>query len=292
MNGGAIIVDKPAGMTSHDVVAIMRKVFSTKRVGHTGTLDPQATGVLPVLVGQATKAADMISATDKRYLATLRLGVTTDTLDAWGEVTDTREVNVTDEEIERVLCDFRGDILQIPPMYSAIKKDGKKLYELARAGKEIERQAREVTIHNLVMTGRDGDDVFLDVTCSKGTYIRTLCADIGDRLSCGGLMAALRRVSHGCFDISQAHTVEQLREEPDPQRFLIPTDELFSYPKLILTKRQAELVKNGVPIYINADKGQYRVYAPDGEFLSISEAVELEGRLCLKLKKAFYGQKG
>lgn len=289
MNSGAIIVDKPSDMTSHDVVSVMRRVFATKRVGHTGTLDPKATGVLPVLIGRATKAADMISANDKRYLATLRLGITTDTLDAWGQILEQKPVNVTNEEIEEVLKAFRGDIMQIPPMYSAIKQDGKKLYELARRGIEVERKARSVTIYNLAVTGREGNDIFLDVTCSKGTYIRTLCADIGQALLCGGHMAALRRTRHGRFDITQAYTIEQLKEQENPYDLLIPTDELFDEEKLVLTTRQAQLLQNGVPIYINAKEGRYRVYGPDNTFLSISQTVEIEGRRCLKLVKAFYG---
>ena len=202
---GVLIVNKSEGMTSHDVVNRIRRLYNTKRVGHTGTLDPMATGVLVILVGRAAKAAEYLTADTKGYRATLRLGITTDTEDVTGKILTESDALPSRDEVSAVVQSFVGDIMQTPPMYSALKVGGKKLYELAREGIEIEREARPITIHSLVSVPTERDsDYILEVSCSSGTYIRTLCADIGAKLACGGAMATLCRTRAGEFDISNS----------------------------------------------------------------------------------------
>ena len=209
---GIVIVDKPQGWTSQDVTARLRRVFNTRRIGHGGTLDPMATGVLPVFVGRATRGVEFFEHAEKTYEATLRLGITTDTEDITGTVLTESPVSVTREQLEAVLPRFRGDILQVPPMYSALKVNGQKLYELARKGREVERQPRPITIHRLECLEFSGQSARLLVRCSKGTYIRTLCKDIGEALGCGGCMAVLRRVQAGEYTIAEAVPLETLLE--------------------------------------------------------------------------------
>ena len=221
---GILLVDKPAEWTSMDVCAHLRGVLHEKHIGHTGTLDPNATGLLVVLVGKATKLSKYLEADQKEYRAVLRTGLRTDTQDIWGTVLEENAAVVSQSEMEKVLPVFRGDILQIPPMYSAIKIRGQKLYQVARRGKEIEREPRPITIYNLQLLSGSGRDWSLAVECSKGTYIRTLCADIGDALGCGAAMAALRRVRAGRFTLGQAHTLEQIRR--NPEMYLLPAEEL------------------------------------------------------------------
>ena len=208
---GIIIIDKPMGRTSHDMVYVMRKLTGIKKVGHTGTLDPMATGVLPVCIGNATKVADMLTLSDKRYIAELVLGRTTDTQDADGKVLTECDVNCTEEEIRAAVMSFVGEIEQIPPMYSAIKQNGKKLYELARQGIEVERKSRRITINSIDILKIDGVCITIDVSCSKGTYIRTLCEDIGKKLHVGAYMNTLRRIKTGPFTIEESHTVDELK---------------------------------------------------------------------------------
>lgn len=219
---GIILVDKPTEWTSMDVCAHLRGVLKEKHVGHTGTLDPNATGLLIVLAGKATKAAKYAEADYKEYSARLRTGLVTDTQDIWGTVLEQNEKVVTREDLEAVLPRFRGDIAQIPPMYSAIKLRGQKLYQIARRGGEVEREPRPITIEKLEITGFEDGDWLLDIRCSKGTYVRALCADIGQALGCGGCMAALRRTAAGRFNISQAHTLEQIRS--DPESCMLPVE--------------------------------------------------------------------
>lgn len=219
---GILLVDKPTEWTSMDVCAHLRGVLHEKHVGHSGTLDPNATGLLIVLAGKATKAAKYIEADAKEYRAHLRLGLRTDTQDVWGTELSRQEVSVTREQIEAVLPRFRGDILQIPPMYSAIKIRGQKLYQIARRGGEVEREPRPITIEKLEVVGCENGDWILDIRCSKGTYVRTLCADIGEALGCGGCMSALRRTAAGKFSVQQAHTLEQIRS--DPEACLLPVE--------------------------------------------------------------------
>jgi len=217
---GILLVDKPAGWTSMDVCAHLRGILHEKHVGHTGTLDPNATGLLVVLAGKATKAARFAEADAKEYAARLRLGTATDTQDIWGTVLEQNDQNVTPQQLESALARFRGDILQLPPMYSAIKIRGQKLYQIARRGGDVARERRPVTIEKLEVTGCDDGDWLLDIRCSKGTYVRALCADIGEALGCGGCMSALRRTVAGHFSISQAHTLDQIRA--NPEAYLLP----------------------------------------------------------------------
>lgn len=222
---GILLVDKPAGWTSMDVCAHLRGVLHERHVGHTGTLDPNATGLLVVLAGKGTKAAKYAENDRKEYAARLRLGIQTDTQDIWGNVLEENGATRTKDEIAAALGGFRGDIMQLPPMYSAIKIRGKKLYEIARRGGEAERQPRPVTIYRIDVTDRDENgDWGLEIECSKGTYIRTLCADIGQTLGCGGCMSALRRTRAGSFHISEAHTLEEIRQ--CPEKYILPVQRI------------------------------------------------------------------
>ena len=223
---GLLLVDKPMEWTSMDVCAHLRGVLHERHIGHTGTLDPNATGLLVVLTGKGTKAAKYAENDEKEYAARLRLGTVTDTQDIWGTVLRREEPAAGRKEIEAVLDRFRGPILQLPPMYSAIKHRGKKLYEIARRGGDVEREPRPITIRRLELTDRDGaGDWGLEITCSKGTYIRTLCHDIGQALGCGGCMSALRRVRAGQFTIAEAHTLEEIRS--DPTGCMLPLDRIL-----------------------------------------------------------------
>ena len=222
---GILLVDKPAEWTSMDVCAHLRGVLHEKHIGHTGTLDPNATGLLVVLTGKGTKAAKYAENATKEYRARLRLGLRTDTQDIWGNVLEQNAEERSREELETVLDRFRGDIMQLPPMYSAIKHRGKKLYEIARRGGTVERKPRPITIFRLELTDQDENgDWGLAIKCSKGTYIRTLCSDIGDALGCGGCMSALRRVRCGDFSIDEAHTLEEIRA--NPEGFYLPLERI------------------------------------------------------------------
>ncbi len=272
MANGILVIDKPAGWTSQDVAAKLRGVFHERRVGHGGTLDPMATGVLPIFIGRATRAAEFAESAEKEYIAGLRLGTVTDTQDTSGNVLETRPVTVTREEVQTALQRFLGQISQIPPMYSAIKINGQKLYELARKGKEVARRPRSITIHELELQEGGGAEYLLRVRCSKGTYVRTLCHDLGAALGCGGCMSSLRRTRAGSFTLQQALTMQQVLEfaaEHDPQQLLMPADALFAeVPPLIVTMGQAAKLKNGAQIKDwQFAPGTYRVYAEDGEFL-------------------------
>jgi len=269
---GIVIVDKPQGWTSQDVTARLRRVFNTRRIGHGGTLDPMATGVLPVFVGRATRGVEFFEHAEKTYETVLRLGIATDTEDITGTVLTERPVNVTISEVEQVLENFRGDILQVPPMYSALKVNGQKLYDLARKGKEVERQPRPVTIHELTLLGMDGTDVRLRVRCSKGTYIRTLCKDIGEVLGCGGTMAALRRVQAGEYTASEAVPLETLLTVENPEGYLRPVDSMFrKYPAVTLTANQEKRCRNGNAFSVKLPEGTYRAYSADREFLMLAK---------------------
>ena len=289
MANGIFVVDKPAGWTSQDVAAKLRGVFQERRVGHGGTLDPMATGVLPIFVGRATRAAQFLESADKEYVAGLRLGVVTDTQDICGNVLSQQAAHVTREELEAALAHFTGELDQIPPMYSAVKIGGRKLYELARRGKEVERPARRITIHALeVLDGAD-DLWTLRVHCSKGTYVRTLCHDIGALLGCGGCMQSLRRTRAGAFELSQAVTMDALlayAQAHDPQALLMPVDALFAaHPACIVTLGQAARIRNGADV---ADRsftsGLCRVYTETGEFLALARC---EGGVLHTVKSFF-----
>ena len=269
---GIVIVDKPAGWTSQDVTAKLRGVFQTRRIGHGGTLDPMATGVLPVFVGRATRAVEFFEHAEKVYETVLRLGITTDTEDITGTVLSKQDVFVTEEMVEEVLAKFRGDILQIPPMYSAIKVNGQKLYDLARKGKEVERQPRPVTIYELTLLGMEADGIHLRVHCSKGTYIRTLCKDIGAALGCGGCMASLRRVSAGAYTQQEAVPLETLIKTETPEMYLHDVDSMFTeYPAVTLSQKQELRCRNGNPFSIKLADGTYRAYGENGAFLMLAQ---------------------
>ena len=269
---GIVIVDKPQGWTSQDVVSKLRGVYKTRRIGHGGTLDPLATGVLPVFVGRATRGVEFFEHAEKTYETVLRLGLTTDTEDITGTILEEKPVAVTREQLETALQQFRGDILQIPPMYSAIKINGQKLYDLARKGKEVERQARPVTIYKLECLDFDGAAARLLVHCSKGTYIRTLCKDIGAALGCGGCMEKLRRVSAGSYTLEQAVSLQALIETDDPGKYLMPVDSMFgAYEQVKLTPKQTLRCRNGNSFSIELPDGTYRAYSPEGEFLMLAK---------------------
>ncbi len=272
MSSGIVIIDKPGGWTSMDVCAKLRGILKERRIGHGGTLDPLATGVLPVFVGSATKAVEFAEKGDKEYLAGLRLGVETNTQDITGQVLSTRPVTAGQAELEGALPAFTGPIMQVPPMYSAIKRNGQKLYELARAGKEVHRDPRPVTIHALVLLGRTEEgDYLLRVRCSKGTYVRTLCHDIGAALGCGGCMSSLRRTMAAGFTLEQAVTLERVQEEG--AALLLPVDRFFGgLPAYrIPSPRQERLCRNGSPLPApELAAGEYRVYDPQGTFLCVS----------------------
>lgn len=267
---GIVVVDKPQDWTSQDVTARLRRVFGTRRIGHGGTLDPMATGVLPVFVGRATRAVEFFEHAEKSYEAVLRLGVATDTEDITGTVLEEKEVSVTEEELLQVISRFRGEIMQVPPMYSALKVDGRKLCDLARKGQTVERKPRPITIFELEMLSFDGVEANLRVRCSKGTYIRTLCKDIGEALGCGGCMAALRRVQAGEYTISEAVPLQELLDTEEPQKYLRSVDSVFrSFPKVTLTAKQEQRCRNGNRFSMALAEGTYRVYGADGEFLAL-----------------------
>jgi len=274
MPNGILIIDKPAGWTSMDVCAKLRGILREKRVGHGGTLDPMATGVLPVFVGRATRAVEFAVGSDKEYIAGLLLGVVTNTQDATGETLERNPVQAGREDLERVLRDrFQGEIQQIPPMYSAIKVQGKKLYELARKGAEVERKPRSVTIYETEVLEGSGAEFLLRIRCSKGTYVRTLCHDVGRALGCGGCMSSLRRTMAAGFTLADAVTIEEVQERGES--LLRPLDSLFTrYPALTLrSPGQEKRVRCGNPITLpGISDGTYRVYGRDGDFLCLSQA--------------------
>ena len=272
MANGILIVDKPAGWTSQDVAAKLRGVFHERRIGHSGTLDPMATGVLVLFVGRATRAVEFAESDSKEYLAGLRLGLVTNTQDTSGETLETHPAAVTREELDAALDAFRGDISQIPPMYSAIKIGGKKLYELARAGQEVARPARAITIHALELLSCAPPDFTLRVHCSKGTYVRTLCHDLGAALGTGGCMAALRRTAAGAYTAAQAVPLADILVHPAPESLLLPVDTLFAaHPALTLTPAQEKCCRNGASFTLRFTPGRYRLYAESGEFLALGE---------------------
>ncbi len=288
MPSGIIIIDKPQEWTSMDVCAKLRGLFREKRIGHAGTLDPMATGVLPVFVGRATRAVEFADKSDKEYVAGLKLGLVTNTQDTAGEILEQHPVQVTAQQLETALESFRGDILQVPPMYSAIKINGKKLYELARKGREVERPARPVTIRSLTIECQTAPDEFiLRVRCSKGTYVRTLCHDIGAALGCGGCMSSLRRTMAAGFTLNQAVTLPQLLSADDPSALLLSVDSFFSdCPCLTLSGEPEKKLHNGMTLVMpDVAPGQYRVYGKDGEFLALCRAEQ--GKLTTI--KSFFG---
>ncbi len=295
---GVLAVDKPQGMTSFDVVAKIRKMFGTRQVGHTGTLDPMATGVMVLLIGRAVKASEYITADNKRYIAGMKLGLTSDTLDITGNILTRSEISQIPEEksVMDVLEGFRGKIIQIPPMYSALKVNGVKLCDAARRGVEIEREGREVEIYKLEANKIADDEYMLDVFCSKGTYIRTLCDDIGAKLGCGAVMSSLRRVSSGRVNIEDCHTLEEIELSDMKARIdmLLPVSEAFSdIEKIELSPFFARLARDGNSLFQKKIKkdvppGARVALYDSGRFFALAESIESpEGELLLKPIKQF-----
>ena len=294
---GVLIVNKHAGVTSHHIVGVVRRLYNTRRVGHAGTLDPMATGVLVVLIGRAAKASEYLSHDAKHYRATLRLGLTTDTEDTTGTVLTTSESIPSNEELQAVLPHFRGKILQIPPMYSALKVDGHKLVDLARRGETVERAAREIEVFSLeAMPTNNEREYILDVHCSGGTYIRTLCADIGAALGCGGAMASLERGEACGFDLSQAHTVDEIEAMTEEERvkLLIPTEKLFSnLAQIRLSTFFEKLCRSGCEIYLkkiglDLPLGtRVAICDANGIFFALGEVGEFRDGVAVKSIKMF-----
>ena len=269
---GIVIIDKPQEWTSQDVTARLRRVFQTRRIGHGGTLDPMATGVLPVFVGRATRGVEFFEHAEKTYETVLRLGLTTDTEDTSGTVLTEQEVNLSREEFEAILPRFRGEILQVPPMYSALKINGQKLVDLARKGKTVERQPRPIIIHELELLEFTGNTARLRVRCSKGTYIRTLCKDMGEALGCGGCMQELRRVQAGEYTIAEAVPLMELLDCENPEQYLRHVDSMFrNYEAVTLTEKQELRCRNGNSFTLGLPDGTYRAYGQSGEFLMLAK---------------------
>ena len=268
---GIVIIDKPQDWTSQDVTARLRRVYGTRRIGHGGTLDPMATGVLPVFVGRATRGVEFFEHARKEYVTLLHPGLITDTQDTTGTALEQRPVELDNEKIEAALQAFRGDIMQIPPMYSALKVNGQKLCDLARKGRTVERQPRPITIHTLEYLGMENGCLKLRVDCSKGTYIRTLCQDIGQALGCGGCMEALRRTRAGEYTISQAVPLQELLDSENPAQYLRPVDSMFAnHPMVSLTANQERRCRNGNAFSVTLPEGTYRAYSQSGEFLMLA----------------------
>ncbi len=295
--GGVLAVHKGEGMTSHDVVNRVRRLYNTKRVGHAGTLDPLATGVLVVLVGRAAKACEYISSDRKTYRATLRLGFTTDTEDITGEVLTKSEDIPSAEQVESVCREFVGNIKQIPPMYSALKVGGQKLYDLARQGIVVEREARDITVFSLECQPTESKtDYILTVSCSGGTYIRTLCADIGAKLGCGGVMATLERVEACGISLCECLSLEEIEKlnENERQALLLPTERLFDDLETVrLPAFFEKLFRDGCPIYQKKIKtsltvgSRVKICSEDGRFFALGSVVEKEEGTAIKSVKIF-----
>lgn len=288
---GIICLDKPCDMTSFMAVKRASRILGVKKAGHTGTLDPMATGVLVIMLGHCTRFIELLPEHKKSYTARVKLGITTDTLDITGEVLSESEVNVTSEQLLSVAEKFKGDILQTPPMYSALKKDGERLYDLARKGIEIEREQREITIEKLEIYDFDGTEFSMDVTCSAGTYIRSLCDDIGRALGCGAVMTELRRTEANGFSIENAVTLEELEKlvsENNAESVITSVEKaLMSYPEITVTKAQANRFHNGGALGYERLHGEYpvgiyRVYSPERKLLGLGEILTEKGDLCVR----------
>ncbi len=294
---GVLIVNKSQGPTSHDIVNKIRRLYSTKKVGHTGTLDPMATGVLVVLIGRAAKACEYSLSDRKIYTATLRLGIETDTEDTTGNILTEYPVNVTEEEVKSAVSSFKGKIRQIPPMYSALKVGGKKLCDIAREGGTVEREAREIEVYSISAEHIEDSDYKLEVECSAGTYIRTLCADIGKALGCGGAMASLERSAACGFSINQAHTVEEIEQLSAYERLALlrPVEEIFNELEAVkLPAFYEKLFRSGCEIYFKKAKlpeypvgTRLRVLDSKGGFFALGEVREYENGLAVKSIKLF-----
>lgn len=295
---GILCVNKPIGFTSHDVVNKLRRLYNTKKVGHTGTLDPMATGVLIVLIGRAVKASEYLMSQKKAYVAGLKLGLTSDTEDISGKILTRSDDLPSKDEVFAACREFVGEIMQIPPMYSALKVNGKKLVDIARSGETIEREARPINVHRLdcECVNEESGDYLLSVECSKGTYIRTICADIGSRLGCGGLMSSLERRENCGFSINESHTLSEIESLSIEERnsLLIPIEKaFFDYTRLDLVPFYANLAKNGVKLFASkvaagATLGEKFTLYEDGTFFAIAEAVtNADGETVIRVMKQF-----
>ncbi len=284
---GVVIVNKPQGFTSHDVVAKLRGIYKTRRIGHSGTLDPMATGVLPVFIGRATRAVEYATGHDKVYRAQLKLGISTDTQDITGEVIKECAACVSRDEFLSAANTQIGEIEQIPPMYSAIKVGGKKLYELARDGVEVERKARKITVYSIEVEDFSPPFATLVLSVSKGTYIRTICADIGEKLGCGAALTSLCRLQSGNFKLCDAHTIEEIQEKGE--ELLSPVDSLFiEYPSVTIDEKGTKKARNGAEVETTLKGGTFRVYDESGEFLMLAEVVSRGKKNFLKTIKSFF----
>lgn len=285
---GILLIDKEPDWTSNDVVAKLKGMLHQRRVGHSGTLDPMATGLLVVFVGRATRAVEFAEGHDKRYLASLRLGLVTDTQDISGTVLERREASVTRGELEAALEAFKGEQEQLPPMYSAIKYKGRPLYEIARKGGEVERKPRKITVYDLRLIGEDRGDYLLDIHCSKGTYVRTLCHDLGHALGCGGCMSSLRRLEAGGFSVDKSHKLSEVQEYADRGRaeeLLLPVDSLFTELNSCVAEAwQERKLRCGNEYSVGLPDGDYRVYSVSGEFLMLGR---VENKTMKTLKSFF-----
>ncbi|MCH5191764.1 MAG: tRNA pseudouridine(55) synthase TruB [Oscillospiraceae bacterium] len=288
---GIICLDKPAGMTSFSAVKRASRILGVKKAGHTGTLDPMATGVLVIMLSNCTRFIELLPEHKKSYIARARLGVTTDTLDITGEILSQKDVNVTECQLLEAAEKFKGEILQTPPMYSALKKDGERLYDLARKGIDIPREQRKITVENLKISNFDGKDFTIEVTCSAGTYIRSLCDDIGRELGCGACMTDLRRTSANGFSVETALTLEELENAVNSgeiNKYTVSLEKaLEEYNEVTVTAAQAKRFHNGGAldgnrINIAPQKGRYRVYSPEKVFLGLGEIIEDGGDLTVK----------
>lgn len=280
---GVLLLDKPQGLSSNTALQIARRLLNAEKAGHTGTLDPMATGLLPLCFGEATKFSSELLDADKAYEATLKLGMTTTTADAEGEVLQTRPVAVTQDMLDAALAKFTGPISQVPPMYSALKRDGKPLYEYARAGVELEREARNVVIHKIELLSWQGDEVRIAVDCSKGTYIRTLAEDIGELLGCGAHLIALRRTRIATITLDGAVTLEQMENAADRDALLAATESLLGdLPEARLDAAASDRLLHGQPVTMaGASAPRYRAYAADGRFIGLCQ-LDAQGRLAPK----------
>lgn len=294
---GIINVLKPPNMTSHDVVYFIRRILSIKKVGHTGTLDPMAAGVLPICVGEATKISSYLLNDKKKYRCEMILGYNTDTQDRWGKIINTRKVNVTEKDIYKVFDSFKGEIYQIPPMYSALKHKGKKLYELAREGKEVERQPRKITIYELNIIDISENRILFDVLCSKGTYVRSLCEDIGNALHCGGHMSFLLRTASGKFTLGDTVTLETLKNTSISQiesKYLFSMDyPLVFMPKVNIKEESKKYLLNGNNLYLKniashdhlKQNDVVRLYV-DNQFIALGK-VQLDKNFYIDVDRVF-----
>ena len=285
---GILLVDKPSGWTSNDVVCKLKGIFHERRIGHSGTLDPMATGLLPVFIGKATKAVEFAENHSKKYIAGIRFGIVTDTQDISGKVLSECECNVSEQDFLNAAEAFKGNILQIPPMYSALKRNGRRLYDLARQGIELERQPRPVTVYDISLISETEQGICFSVTCSSGTYIRTLCHDIGQALGCGACMSSLRRIGCGAVRIENAFDLDCIIRCAGEERLedlLLSTDSMFAdLPEYVCSLEEERYIKNGRQIGAQIPDGTYRVYSPSGEFLMLASA---ESGILKSLKNFF-----